>query len=255
MSPRVKKILRCFGAGKALSMLRSFRFAIDLIKFSKMYATTSKRHIFKILDIYPIIHEKTSTTSFDRHYIFHTAWAARVLRDIAPDEHIDISSSLFFNVISSAFVPIRFYDYRPVDLGLSGLATEKGDLINLPFSSNSIHSLSCMHVVEHVGLGRYGDSLDVDGDLKAINELKRVMAIHGNLLFVVPIGVAKIIYNAHRIYSYSQIIEYFQGFELIEFSLICDDEKITTIVYNASKNLADKQKYGCGCFWFRKNSI
>ena len=73
------------------------------------------------------------------------------------------------------------------------------DLANLPFEINSVQSLSCMHTVEHVGLGRYGDPIDPDGDLKAIKEIKRVLAVNGNLLFVVPIGKPKIVYNAHRI--------------------------------------------------------
>jgi hypothetical protein len=36
-----------------------------------------------------------------------------------------------------------------------------------------------MHVVEHIGLGRYGDPIDPDGDLKAISELKRVVQKRG----------------------------------------------------------------------------
>jgi hypothetical protein len=68
-----------------------------------------------------------------------------------------------------------------------------------------------MHVVEHVGLGSYGDSLDPNGDLKAMSELKRVLSINGNLLFVVPVGKPRVMFNAHRIYSYEQIIECFKG--------------------------------------------
>ncbi|NDC42314.1 MAG: DUF268 domain-containing protein, partial [Chitinophagia bacterium] len=56
----------------------------------------------------------------------------------------------------------------------------------LPFESDSIPSLSCMHTIEHVGLGRYGDQLDPQGDLKAIAELKRVVQPGGDLLFVTP---------------------------------------------------------------------
>ena len=52
-----------------------------------------------------------------------------------------------------------------------------------------------MHVIEHIGLGRYGDEMDPDGDLKAIDELKRVLSRKGDLLFVVPVGKPKIMYN------------------------------------------------------------
>jgi len=45
-----------------------------------------------------------------------------------------------------------------------------------------------MNVVEHVGLGRYGEPLDPEGDIKAMRELRRVLAPGGSLLFVVPVG-------------------------------------------------------------------
>jgi hypothetical protein len=46
-----------------------------------------------------------------------------------------------------------------------------------------------MHVVEHVGLGRYGDPIDANGDAQAIKELKCVLWPGGVLYFVVPTGV------------------------------------------------------------------
>ena len=143
------------------------------------------------------------------------------MNETKPTKHIDISSSLYFSSIVSAFIPIDFYDYRPANINLSNLNSKKGDLLSLPFADNSIQSISCMHTVEHVGLGRYGDPIDPDGDLKAIKESKRVTAKNGSLLFVVPIGgTSKIEFNAHRIYSYNQVISYFEEFELREFSLI-----------------------------------
>ncbi len=109
-----------------------------------------------------------------------------------------------------------------------------------------------MHTIEHIGLGRYGDPIDPDGDLKAISELIRVLATGGNLLFVVPIGKPKICFNAHRIYSYSQIMSYFSALTLKEFSLIPDNAIETGIIPNATKEISGKQTYGCGLFWFVK---
>ncbi len=122
----------------------------------------------------------------------------------------------------------------------------------MPFADSSVESLSCMHTIEHVGLGRYGDPLDPEGDLKAIKELIRVLAPGGTLIFVTPIGKAKLEYNAHRIYSYAQIKSYFKELTLKEFSLIPDNFLETGIVKNATEELADKQEWGCGCFWFTK---
>lgn len=203
-------------------------------------------------DIYFIDGENTKETLFDAHYIYHPAWAARILAKIKPIEHVDISSTLHFCSIVSAFVPTKFYDYRPARLELSNLSTYKADLLSLPFEDNSLDSVSCMHVIEHIGLGRYGDPLDPTADLKAVEELKRVLAKDGNLLFVVPIGKPKIRFNAHRIYSYEQVLGYFKELKLIDFFLIPDNAARVGVIYNAKKGQADEQNYGCGCFWFKK---
>ncbi|MBA2687956.1 MAG: DUF268 domain-containing protein, partial [Gemmatimonadaceae bacterium] len=147
-----------------------------------------QRFEFSRADLYPRMTDATATTGFDRHYVFHPAWAARILAETNPDQHVDVSSTLYFCSLVSAFIPLKFYDYRPANLNLDNLTSESADLLALPFPSGSVKSLSCMHTIEHVGLGRYGDELDYDGDLKAMAELERVLAPGGNLLFVVPVG-------------------------------------------------------------------
>lgn len=243
-----------FILGAVVSRVRYLKHYFVFVKdFCSFLRKNDDRFCIKWSDHYPCLYDKTIKTAFDRHYVLHTAWAARILVKEKPKVHIDISSSLYFNVLVSAFIPIEFYDYRPANLNLSGLKSGKADLLNLPFADNSVKFISCMHVVEHMGLGRYGDSLDPHGDLRAIAELKRVLAIGGNLLFVVPIGKPKIVFNAHRIYSYEQIIEYFRGFQLIEFALIPD--KSNELIVNVSSDIIDKQNYGCGCFWFKKCKV
>ncbi|OWK71756.1 DUF268 domain-containing protein [Pedobacter sp. AJM] len=200
-------------------------------------------------DLYPCLNDSTESTGFDAHYIYHPAWAARILKEINPVKHIDISSTLHFCSIISAFIPVEFYDYRPADLNLSNLLSQKADLTQLFFESNSIECLSCMHTIEHIGLGRYGDPIDPDGDLKAINEIKRVVKKGGSILFVVPVGKPKIMFNAHRIYDPKMIIDYFSGFELRKFSLVTDQNDF---IDQAEINEGTAQTYGCGCFWFIK---
>jgi hypothetical protein len=233
-------------------VIKYIDFIKDYFSFRKQTKKDSRDFILRWQDRLPCLNDKTSTTEFDVHYIYHLAWATRILAQTKPNFHADISSSLHFCTLVSAFIPVKFYDYRPVDFHLSGLTTEAADLMALPFADSSLQSLSCMHVVEHIGLGRYGDPLDAVGDLKAISELKRVLAVGGYLLFVVPVGQPRIMFNAHRIYSYEQIVSYFGDLELKEFALIPDDPEDGLIV-NASKEMADAQYYGCGCFWFVRN--
>ena len=249
----IKKLVKKLGANY-------LKYIVRYIKNKKLYkkeykifkSTPGKRFLVEDKDKYPCLNDKNNTTSFDKHYTYHTAWAARKVKDINPAEHVDISSLTYFSTLVSAFIPIKFYDYRPTLIELDNFSCHHADITDLPFASNSVKSLSSMHVVEHIGLGRYGDPLDVDGDLKAIKELKRVLANDGYLLFVVPIGgTAKIMFNAHRIYSYQQVIDYFNDFELLEFTLI-PDQSSEGLIVDATEKQSDNQNYGCGCFMFKK---
>lgn len=225
---------------------RFFEFSGEFLKFRKL---NDNRFSVAARDVYPCLSDKITKTPFDQHYIYHPAWAARILAKTKPAYHVDFSSILSFGSIVSAFIPIKFYDYRPADLKLSNWESGFADLNNLPFDDNSQASISCMHTVEHIGLARYGDGLDPQGDLKAIEELKRIVMPGGDLLFVTPVGKSRIEFNAHRIYSYEQVINYFSPFKLMEFSLIPDEGGI---IENASLDLVKEQQYGCGCFWFKK---
>ncbi len=239
---------------RGLSQLKFFVTFIFILGSYLQYKKKDKKHRFPIPfgSVMPCLFENIPYTRFDTHYVYHTAWAARKVHEINAEEHVDISSSLYFSSIVSAFKKIRFYDFRPAKLNLSNLVSESANLLHLPFADNSIPSLSCMHTIEHVGLGRYGDSIDPEGDIHAAQELSRVVTQGGSLLFVVPVGTPRIQFNAHRIYSYDMVVKMFPLFEVQEFSLIPDDALLTGMIYNATKEDADKQKYGCGCFWLVK---
>lgn len=214
---------------------------------------TEQRFKLEKNDFWPCLSDRTSFLDFERHYTFHPAWAARKLNFIRPTVHVDISSIISFVTVASAFIPMEYYDYRPAKIAMENLVTGAQDLTALTFQDNSIESLSCMHTVEHIGLGRYGDSIDYNGDLKAISELSRVLQPKGDLLFVVPIGrVARIQFNAHRIYRPEQIVAYFKEhrLRLVEFSYI--PERDSDVLLNPDFETI-KDNYGCGCFWFKKD--
>jgi SAM-dependent methyltransferase len=202
--------------------------------------------------IRPILDEATPKTDFDRQYFYHTAWAARILAETQPKEHVDIGSLLFFVGIASAHTTITHYDYRPPDINLPNVKTGSADLTNLPFADDSITSLSCMHVLEHNGLGRYGDALDATGDVKAMHELARVLAPGGQLLFATPAGKPSVVFNAHRIHSHEQVLDGFSGLEMKSFALITDSRNGGQFIDDADPALVAQQRYGCSCYVFTK---
>lgn len=230
------------------------KFDSQLAEFRKS-ASAGKPHLpVPVSSHIPFLDDNTGVTHFDRHYIYHIAWACRVVKEINPDLHVDFSSSLHFCTALSAFVPVKFYDYRPAALGLDNLNSEHGDLTSIALPDNSVKSLSCMHTVEHVGLGRYGDPIDFYGDVKAVNELKRILSPGGNLLFVVPVGAPRVEFNGQRIYSFENVMNFFEGFTLKEFSLIPDNASTGGLIRNCDPDLVARQKNACGCFLFVKKT-
>lgn len=231
----------------------SRQFGREFRSFAKQHSKASRSELLDWDDRYPCLKDKTAETPFDRHYLYHPAWAARVLARTRPKRHIDVSSSLSFCTIVSAFLPVSFYDFRPAPIVLNNLYCGQADLTSLPFEDGSVESLSCMHVIEHIGLGRYGDPLDACGDLKALAELARVLKQGGDLLVAVPVGRSRIQFNAHRIYDHIRFREYLGGLRLVEFALIPDGPVPDGYLVGPEDELVRGQEYGCGCYWFRRD--
>ena len=238
-------MIKIFNKKKDYKLERFNKEYFEFIKKNDDRFTVDEKDFLRCLD------DNTEFTGFDAHYIYHPAWAARVVKKINPKYHIDISSTPHFCSILSAFIDVKFYDYRPAKLNLNNLTSEKIDLTDIFFDDNSVECISCMHTIEHIGLGRYGDPINPQGDIKAIDELKRITKSGGNLLLVFPVGKPKIMFNAHRIYSFEMIIELMDGFTLKEFSMVYDNQEF---IENANPEDVKNQKYACGCFWFIKNN-
>lgn len=136
-------------------------------------------------------------------------------------------------------------DIRPIKLKLPNLSFARGDIKKLPFKDGEISSLSSICVIEHIGLGRYGDELDSFGSEKAISEIIRVLARNGNLFISVPIDLEnKIYFNAHRAFTRNYIMELFKDLVLME-------EKY--IYGNDLEDKYDEAKgFGTGLFHFKK---
>ena len=101
-------------------------------------------------------------------------------------------------------------DIRPIELQLRGLTFIEGSILNIPAEDKSILSLSSLCVIEHIGLGRYGDVIDAFGSEKAAKELQRILKVGGNLYLSVPVDSAcRIYFNAHRAFTRATLLNYF----------------------------------------------
>lgn len=226
-----------------LGVMFTPRFVRDLLAYRCLSESP-----FKLADLQPVLGQHISH-EFDRHYIYLGAWAARRVSQHAPSLHTDIGSQLSFVTVLSATTPIRFIEFRKVPIELAGFESVAGDILHLPLADNSVASLSCLHVIEHIGLGRYGDPLDPAGTVKAAAELKRVLSRGGQLLVALPQGRSRICFNAHRVHDSTEVLEMFADLRLLEFSGVNDAGEFRE---NCEPASLDGCEYGCGFYRFTK---
>jgi SAM-dependent methyltransferase len=221
------------------------RFWLQLRRYRRLAGDDAVR----FADLYPCLSDRVTRTPFDAHYFFQAAWLSRRLAQTRPAQHVDIGSSVAMISVLSAQLPVVFVDYRPLQVALPGLICVGGDLMQLPFADASVSSISSLHVIEHVGLGRYGDPIDAEGSRRAARELARVLEPGGRLFVSVPVGRERVCFNAHRVFAPQTIVGYFARLQLQRFALVDDDGRFDE---NAPLEAAAALSYGCGLFEFAR---
>lgn len=219
-------------------------FTHDWLRYRRMPGAEPLR----LRDASPQLSDRLAASPYDAHYFQQAVWAAERIFANDPGEHVDVGSQLLYVGMLAARIPVVFVDIRPLELSIAKLRCIAGDVLALPFPDRSVTSLSSLHVLEHVGLGRYGDALNPHGTHEALAELRRVLAPAGSLFLSLPIGRPRVCFNAHRIHDPRDVIAWMDGLELVEFSAIDDDGLLQL---GASLTDAATMRYGCGLFWFR----
>ncbi len=207
--------------------------------------------------------------SIDLHYFFQDIYAAKKIRASGADHVFDIGSRLdgFLSHLLSMDIKVTMIDIRPLSHKVEGLDFVQGNATDLSgIRDGSIPVLSCLHALEHFGLGRYGDPVDHSGWKKALSHYSRVICRGGALYLSVPIGRReKVMFNAHRTFDPLTIVRALEGsMTLREFTYFHDGERIT---FDFSMNPDPEKRdrvfdhirdhllgdYDCGIFLFKKD--
>jgi hypothetical protein len=224
------------------------RFIKDIYKYKQL--DPKAKILFR--DLYPMTSDATRYTPFDAHYYFQSIWLLNKLIRIKPPLHVDIGSKYELSGYISLLTKSEFIDLRPIDTKLKNLKIVKADILDLPYKDNSLPSVSSLHVVEHIGLGRYGDSINPKGTILACKELGRVVKSGGYVYLSLPVGKPRICFNAHRIHNPSEIIDLFDGYKLKNFSIVTDEGHF---LENQQPSHFINQTYACGMYQFQKLPI
>jgi hypothetical protein len=70
--------------------------------------------------------------------------------------------------------------------------------------------------IEHIGLGRYGDKIDENGDINYMNNLYDILNKNTTLLIAIPVYIHYLVEGIwHRIYNKSRIEKLFEKYEIL----------------------------------------
>lgn len=227
----------------------------DLRKFRRLTRGKNSGN----LKLLPCLHDKSDVAGTASGHYFHTdLLVAQKIFENRPSRHIDVGSSVLGFVSNVAsFREIEVFDIREMKSGNDNIKFTQMDVSNLQKKYEGCSdSLSCLSVIEHIGLGRYGDGLDFYGYRKGFHNLSKMLKKGGIFYFSVPIGKGKIEFNAHRIFPLKEIYLLIKknGFNVRNFSYV-DDKGDLHKNYkikeeDVAKNLGCS--FGCGIWELEK---
>jgi len=213
---------------------------------------------FPLVDGEPRFDDDSPAGSTDPHYTKQDVWVAQQVIMGTAHEHLDVGSRFdgFVTHLLAGGVNVVYVDGRPLsftwDLPRPTLRVVQDDARTLAtIPDGGFESISCLHALEHFGLGRYGDEVDPNGWRTAIQALGRVTAPDGLLYLSVPVGRQHRFRNWHRVFSPVTIIleAEHRGLLMEDFAGVNDSGNFIEKAMVRDFALAC---YACGIFVFRK---
>jgi SAM-dependent methyltransferase len=213
---------------------------------------------FPIRSFYVLLGDrKDSSGSAKGHYFHQDLLVAQRIFANNPARHVDIGSRVDgFVAHVASFRPIEVFDIRPLADLINNVQFTQADLMQLDEQLvGYTDSLSCLHTIEHFGLGRYGDPIDPNGYLKGLQNLGRILQSGGTFYFSTPIGPQRTEFNAHRVFSVAYLLELFRpDYELLHVSYVDDKGDLHRHINLTEVSIQSNFgcRYGCGIFELRK---
>ena len=235
---------------KLYSVVNIFRFILDVLRWRALGGKVNSLRI--VLSDY---FEPAGTAK--GHYFHQDLMIAQRVFEHAPETHIDVGSRIDgFVAHVASFRKIKVIDVRPLfSVGHENIEFVQADLM-APVRDITSDSVSCLHALEHFGLGRYGDPLSVNGFEVGLKNICSIVQPEGRLYLSFPIGRSdSVVFNAHRIFDPLSIFDLEpirSEFQLIDFCYVDDNG-----CFHKSVTLPEDTPscdYGCGIYTFKKVS-
>jgi hypothetical protein len=212
-------VLRQFGFDPiktSNSFLYILKYLVSSIKFRK--SLRGKKFLYV-----PSLNDFSSNAgSADGHYFWQDFICSKWIYDASAKEHLDIGSRVDGFITSVlVFCKVTLIDIRPLDIEIEGLSYINADIQSgLPAHAAAFDSVSSLHCIEHFGLGRYNDPLNLNGHEIGLINISKLVSNSGNLYVSFPIGEEAIEFNSQRIIDPLWPERILKNFKLEEFVLI-----------------------------------
>jgi hypothetical protein len=223
----------------------------DLRRFRAAYRGT--------LGITPCLHDRFAEGgTTDNEYFWQDLVVARMVFAARPARHVDIGSRVDgFVAHVASFREIEVFDVRPITSTIPGVVFRQANLMQ-PLASMAQYcdSLSCLHALEHFGLGRYGDPVDPEGYRAGLANMAQILQPGGTFYLAVPVGQPRVEFNANRVFDPLDMLAQCRGLglELRELHLHTAGQALQPIDPTGSVLAAIVgAPYGLGLFVFRKS--
>jgi hypothetical protein len=261
---KVNSITTVFGLDP-IKFIQSFRgiwfFLISYLQLKKQMKNNV--YPFKISGFHPILSDVFKTNgATSGHYFHQDLYVAQQIYSREPIVHFDVGSRIDgFVAHVASFREIKVVDVRMTNVNIPNMEFYQADF-SRPLPPELIgvcDSVSCLHALEHFGLGRYGDAVNINGYETGFENLINMLTKGGILYLSVPVGPQRIEFNAHRVFDVKTICNMTEriGGDIKSFSYVDDignfhkDIDLKKDVDNSNFGCS----YGCGIFEIVSNRI
>lgn len=224
-------------------------------KFERMLSAGGHAAEFPLANPWPCLADRYETGGTAKGQYFHQdLLVAQWIFAEGPERHIDVGSRVDgFVAHVASFRSIDVLDIRPVKSSASGITFHERDIMVADSRwDESCDSLSCLHTIEHFGLGRYNDTLDPDGWRLGWANLVRMARPGGTIYLSTMIGPQRIEFDAHRVFAVPTLVRLVaQSCDIEATAFIDDSGDLHLDADPLAESAADS--FGCtsGCVIFR----
>ena len=241
-----------------VKFMRSFgqvaRYVRDLRKFRSGYSGR--------LEILPCLHDwREQAGAIKSEYFWQDLIVARKVFLANPVRHVDVGSRIDgFIAHVASFREVEVFDVRPITKEIPGIAFKQVDFMQYidNIEAEYCDSLSCLHALEHFGLGRYGDPIDPRGFELGLTNLARLLKARGRLYLSVPIGRERVEFNANRVFYPKTITNLCEslGLDVKELTIVNDDQiRVLTESEIFRADEYSQNLYSLGIFLLEKRPV